>query len=240
MVAIKANQTASFLAKPDPSLRAVLLYGPDAGLVSERGQKLARLLAARENPPGEVLRLEDGDLDADPDRLAVELLTVPMFGGPQIIRAAAGRRMNAAVRAILDGGPPAGAIIVEAGELRRDDGLKTAFEKSPHAAAIACYPDEGASLDGLITEIVSAAGLDITPDARQELVARLGADRALSRSEVEKLVLYAHGAGRIEVDHVADIIGDAADMTSRSGDRSGGGGERGWCADRVRPGGGGG
>ncbi len=213
MVAIKANQTASFLAKPDPSLRAVLLYGPDAGLVSERGQKLARLLAARENPPGEVLRLEDGDLDADPDRLAVELLTVPMFGGPQIIRAAAGRRMNAAVRAVLDGGPPAGAIIVEAGELRRDDGLKTAFEKSPHAAAIACYPDEGVSLDGLISEIVSAAGLDITPDARQELVARLGADRALSRSEVEKLVLYAQGAERIDVEHVTDIIGDAADMT---------------------------
>ncbi|MEZ5855681.1 MAG: DNA polymerase III subunit delta [Hyphomicrobiaceae bacterium] len=213
MVAIRANQSTSFLAKPDPSMRAVLLYGPDAGLVAERGQKLAKLLAERETPAGEVLRLDDSDLDSDPDRLGVELLTIPMFGGPKIIRAAAGRRINAAVRALLAGGTPAGAIIVEAGELRRDDGLRTVFEKSPNAAAIACYPDEGASLDGLISEVLKAAGMEIAPEARQELTARLGADRALSRSEVEKLALYAQGAERIEIDHVTEIIGDAADMT---------------------------
>ena len=41
---------------------------------------------------------------------------------------------------------------------------------------------------------------------------RLGADRALSRGEVEKLALYAHGRGTVEVDDVEAIVGDASEL----------------------------
>ena len=213
MVAIKANQATSFLNKPDPKIRCVLLFGPDAGLVSERSQKLAQLLATREKPPGEVVRMDDTDLENDLDRLSVELLTVPMFGGAKIVRANAGRRLNAAlVKPLLEGPALPGALIVEAGALRPDEGFRALFEKSAAAVAIACYPDEGASLDDLVGEVLRAAKLEIAPEARQELLARLGADRVLSRGEVEKLTLYAHGAGRIELAHVEAIVGDASEM----------------------------
>ena len=42
------------------------------------------------------MRLDDADLDDDPARISVELQTMPMFGGRKIVRAAAGRRVNAA------------------------------------------------------------------------------------------------------------------------------------------------
>ena len=41
---------------------------------------------------------------------------------------------------------------------------------------------------------------------------RLGADRALSRSELEKLALYATGAGTVTIDHVEAIVGDASEL----------------------------
>jgi DNA polymerase-3 subunit delta len=209
MVALRSGQVGAFLARPDR--RLVLLYGPDSGLVSERSQRLAALLAARDDPPGEMLRLDDADLETEPDRLSVELMTVPMFGGAKIVRATSGRRMNAAVRAVLDGaGDMAGALIVEAGELRPDDSLRSVFEKSAVAVAIACYPDEEGSLEGLIDEMVRAAGLSIAADARTELVSRLGADRALSRAEVEKLLIFVHGRPRIESEDVEAIVGDAS------------------------------
>lgn len=214
MVAIKAAQANAFLSKPDKKIRAVLLYGPDAGLVSERAQKLASLLAAQEQPPGEIVRLDDSDLEGNPERLTVELFTVPMFGGAKIVRTSTGRRINAGtLQPILTEGELAGILIVEAGALRNDDKLKALFEKSASAAAVVCYPDEGASLDGLVSEVLKEAALDIAPDARQELLARLGADRVLSRAEIEKLALYAYGKDCIELADVEAIVGDASDLT---------------------------
>ena len=72
-----------FSHRPDPRYSAVLFYGPDAGLVLERAQALAKACAERERPPGEILRLDDTDLDGDPDRLAVELRTVADVRRPE-------------------------------------------------------------------------------------------------------------------------------------------------------------
>lgn len=213
MVAIRTQNAAAFLAKPDPAVRAFVFYGTDPGLISERAQGLALALSARENPPGEIIRLDDTDLENDPDRLTVELLTVPMFGGSKILRTQSSRRITAAtIKPLLEGGPLPGALIIEAGNLRADEGLRALFEKSPMAAAVGCYADEGASLDQLINEVLGAAGLKIGPEAREELAARLGADRALSRAELDKLALYAAGAGVVTVDHIEAVVGDASEM----------------------------
>ncbi|MFV0299079.1 MAG: DNA polymerase III subunit delta [Hyphomicrobiaceae bacterium] len=212
MVAITNPQFPAFLKKLPPDIRAFLLFGPDAGLIAERGQMLARTIAQRETPAGEILRLEDTDLESDPDRLAVELQTTPMFGGSKIIRTSTGRRMNPAVRSLMDARALAGTLIVEAGDLKREDSLKKLFEKDTTSATIACYPDNDSSLDTLVTEVLGAHGLTILPDARQEVMSRLGADRTMSRSEIEKLALYALGSSEIHVHQVTEIIGDAADL----------------------------
>jgi len=81
MVAVKTHQADAFLSALDRLPRAVLLYGSDAGLVLERAAQLSRRLAAQDDPPGEILRLDDTSLEDDPDRLFVELKTVPMFAG---------------------------------------------------------------------------------------------------------------------------------------------------------------
>lgn len=213
MVAVKAHQAASFLKAPDPRLAAVLFYGPDAGLVAERGQTLARAIAARETPPGEILRFDDADLEDDAERLGVELRTLPMFGGRNVVRASAGRRISAAaLKPLVEEGPLAGFLIVEAGNLRPDDALRALFEKAPNAAAVACFPDEAHDLETVVREVLGAAKLAITPEARDVLLSRLGADRALTRGELEKLALYAHGRRTIEVEDVEAIVGDASEL----------------------------
>lgn len=214
MVAVKAHQANAFLKSPDPRHSAILFFGSDIGLVSERAAQLARALAQREDPAGEIIRLDDNDLDNDPDRLAVELMTMPMFGGRKIVRTTASRRINAnALRPLLEGPAIAGVLIVEAGNLKPDEGLRPLFEKSAIAAAIACYGDEAQDLEIMVRQILDAAGLKIAPDARDLLVARLGADRALSRGEIEKLALYALGKAEIDADDVEAIVGDASEQS---------------------------
>lgn len=213
MVSLKAQNVGSFLASANKSTGAVLLYGPDAGSVSERAIRLAQRLAQAEDPPGEIVRVDDTDLEQNPDHLSIELLTVPMFGGRKIVRAIAGRRINAAaLKPLIEGPVLAGSLIVEAGDLKPTDAMRALFDKSPAAVAIPCYADEARDLGGMIAEILEAAKLSITPEAHQQLVARLGADRALSRSEVDKLALYAAGKGTIDVDDVEAVVGDAAEL----------------------------
>jgi DNA polymerase III subunit delta len=213
MVAIKSHQADAFLKAADRVPAAVLLYGSDAGLVAERAAGLAQRLAERESPPGEILRMDDASLEDDPGRIFVELQTAPMFGGRKIVRAEAGRRVTAAaLKPLIEAGGLAGVLIVEAGSLRPDDAMRALFEKAPGAAAVACFPDEARDLEALMREVFAAGKVQITPDARRMLLARLGADRALSRAELEKLAIYAAGKDLIDESDVEAAVGDAAEM----------------------------
>jgi DNA polymerase-3 subunit delta len=211
MVAVKAHQAEAFLRPPGPSVAAVLFYGSDAGLVSERAAKLAAIVAARDT--GEIIRIEDADLDNDPDRLAVELQTIPMFGGSKVVRAIAGRRITAAaLEPFIAGDRLAATLIVEGGNLRPTDTLRTLFEKAAKAAAVACYPDEAHDLETLVRDTLKSHGLAISPEARDLLLTRIGADRALSRGEIDKLAIYAAGKSEIDASDVDAIVGDASQL----------------------------
>src|SRR5438874_435601 len=213
MVAIKTHQATAFLAALDRVPSAVLLYGGDAGLVAERATQLAKRLTERDSPPGEIIRLDDASLEEDPGRIFVELQTAPMFGGRKVLRTIAGRRVTAAqLKPLVEGGDLQGHLIVEAGNLRPDDALRALFEKSPAAAAIACFPDEARDLEAVMREVFAPGKMQITPEAKRLLLARLGADRALSRAEIDKLVLYAHGKSMIEESDVEAAVGDAAEL----------------------------
>jgi len=213
MVAVKAHQAQAFLSSFDGKFRAVLFFGSDPGLAAERAEQLAKRAAARSDPPGELIRIDDADLDTNPDRLTVELATVPMFGGPKIIRTSTGRRVNAqSLKPLVEGGALEGLLIVEAGNLKPDDALRLLFEKAATAAAVACYSDGAQDLEVLIREMIKAAGATISHDARHALVERLGADRALSRGEVEKLLLYAGPGAEIGVQDVEAVVGDVSEL----------------------------
>ncbi len=213
MVAVKTHQANAFLAALDRVPSAVLLYGGDAGLVAERATQLAKRLTERDSPPGEIIRLDDASLEEDPGRIFVELQTAPMFGGRKVLRTIAGRRVTAAqLKPLVEGGDLQGHLIVEAGNLRPDDALRALFEKSPAAAAIACFPDEARDLEAVMREVFAPGKMQITPEAKRLLLARLGADRALSRAEIDKLVLYAHGKSMIEESDVEAAVGDAAEL----------------------------
>lgn len=214
MVAVKAAQAEAFLSNLKSPTVAWLLYGSDAGLVSERAASLAERLARNESPPGEIVRMDDSDLEHDPDRFSVELLMVPMFGGRKIVRATAGRRLNAALlKPILSEPALPAFLIVEAGNLRPDDSLRQMFERPPHAAAIACFADDTRDLDAVVRQVLEAHSLEIKPDARELLISKLGADRVLSRGEVEKLALFCMGGDEITAEDVEAIVGDASELT---------------------------
>jgi DNA polymerase-3 subunit delta len=207
MVQVKPADADRMLAKPDPAVRVVLVYGDDEGLVSERASRFAEAVTGKD---GEHLRLDMAALSDNPGRLADEANAIPMFGGRRAIslRVSGNRSIEDALHALLEQPPKDSWVIVIAGELRKSSPLRKLAEDAKGAWAVACYADTARDLDRLIDEETKAAGVTIAPDARELLKNLIGSDRLLSRAEVQKLCLYAIGSPGITADDVRALIGD--------------------------------
>jgi DNA polymerase-3 subunit delta len=214
MVAVKSQDADRLVAAPPPGAVAFLVFGPDSGLASERA---ARLVAAATDPsdPFSLVRMEAAAVTADPARLADEAYAVSMFGGRRaiLIKDAGARASLADILApLLKSPPPETTLIVEAGDLKKSNPLRTLFERDRNAYAVICYEDTGPALSRLVDEEVKAHGLTITSSARALLVTSLGGDRLLSRAEVRKLCLYALKAGQIVDEDVLATVVDSAGL----------------------------
>ncbi|MGO9631815.1 MAG: DNA polymerase III subunit delta [Xanthobacteraceae bacterium] len=211
MVAIKSADVDRFLARPDPARPVVLVFGPDAGLVSERINALVKASVDDVNDPFSLVRLEAEELSANPARLVEEAQTIPLFGGRRAVWAKAGSRNIApAVEAVLALPSSECRMVIEAGDLRRNAPLRVVCERAKNAAALPCYADSERDLARLIDNEMRAADLALKPDARAMLIPLLGGDRAASRNELRKLALYAHGRGEVDVDDVTAVVSDAS------------------------------
>ena len=211
MVAIKPADVDAFVARPDPARPVVLVFGPDAGLVSERVNALVKSSVDDVNDPFALARLEAEDLSAEPSRLVEEAQTIPLFGGRRAVWVKAGSRNIApAVEALLALPAIECRVVIEAGDLRRNAPLRSLCEKAKKAAALPCYTDNERDRERLIDSEMREAGLKLAPDARAMLVPLLGGDRQASRNEIAKLALYARGRDQVGVDDIAAVVSDAS------------------------------
>jgi len=205
--------------KLSPQYLAVLVYGPDEGLVRERATKIAKQVVADLQDPFLVANIEPDSLKSEPGLLADEAAAISMMGGRRVVRIeGAAENTTAAAKSFLDNPIGDGLIVISAGNLRPTSGLRKLFEKAKNAAALPCYEDNQASLDALIHEVMRENGLSIDADASAFLQMNLGSDRLVSRSELNKLALYMGGEGKREsdmvtLDDVAACVGDSGALT---------------------------
>jgi DNA polymerase-3 subunit delta len=210
---IDTRRADGFIAKPDAAVRAVLLYGPDAGLVRERMAALTKSVAGSLDDPFRTAEFPADILKSDPARLADEAAALALTGGRRAVRF---RDASDTVADVFSGwleDPKGdGLIIVTAGELTPRAKLRMLFEDAAQAAAVACYADDADAVARLVRDTLKNAGLSISPDALDWLTDHLGGDRELTRRELEKLVTYVgDGPNRtVTEDDVLACVGDTA------------------------------
>lgn len=214
MVAVQAGKVRQFINKPDTNTRAILIYGPDAGMVREHASTLSKYFSKSGTEEGEIVLVDDSDSSHAPDRLAVELQMVPMFGGMKVIRFRPAARTNPKLveELITDKNLPS-YLIVEAGDLKKTAKIRQIFEKSKHAYALPCYADDARGVTQIIDEELSKANVTMAPPVKQYLASLLGADRGVSRTEIQKLLLYVQGKPSIEIEDIEAIIGDSSALS---------------------------
>lgn len=203
-----------FVKKPNPKARAILVYGPDDGLMRERAGLMGASVVADMNDPFNVAVLSAEILSEDPARLSDEARAMSLMGGARLVRIeGAGDKHTTLLKDYLADPSPDNLVIVEAGELTPRSSLRLLFEKSDNAAAIPCYVDDERGVANLIRSTLSENGFSIQADAVQWLAQNIAGDRARVRGEIDKMMLYMGDEKRITLDDVRAACGEAGDQS---------------------------
>ena len=205
-------QLANFLKRPDAAVTVALVFGPDEGLVRERADALVKaVLGDAGDDPFRLALLTADKIRQDPALLADEAAAMSLMGGRRVVRVRdAADGISASLKHVLEAGRGEALLVLEAGDLGKSSSLRKLCEAADNAAAIPCYADGPREIASLIRETLQAQRIAIGDETVEYLVGNLGSDRAVSRQEIEKLVLYAGAGGRIELADAVASVGDSS------------------------------
>lgn len=192
MVAIKTAAVSRFVQSLPRQVVGALLYGSDTAQISAGTDAVMKSWrSAMKDAPPDVIKLYEHDLSAAPERITVELTTIPMFGGTRIVwlvspPASTHAAIVEAANELRDA-----LLLIQAPDLKKSSKLVQAFESAQHLAALACYGEETRDVLAAIKSDLAGQGYAIDGDALALLQEKVGNSQLAARAETEKLIAYA-------------------------------------------------
>lgn len=187
---IGAREIEGFLKHPGAAAGA-LIYGTDAGQVRQKVAQLAEGWLGPKADPMAKCELTAEKIAEDPAILADELGALSLMTPKRVVLL---RDVDddclEAVQGALERRAPENFLILYATESLAGSDVRAFAEKSALLAAVPCYKDEGANLDGLIRDILRGYGLNANTEVIRYLSSQLSGDRQIIAGELEKLSLY--------------------------------------------------
>ena len=193
---LKGAEISRYLARPDPTRPALLIYGQDAMRVAlKRAEAVAALTGPNADEEMRLTRMAGADLRKDPAQLLDAVKAVGFFPGPRVVLVddapdAAAPAIAAAIAAWKMGDA---VIVVAAGGLAKNSALRKLFEPRPAAVTAPIYDDPPGEEE--IERWLKEAGLREVPRPAMKDLALLS--RALDpgdfRQTIEKIALYKLG-----------------------------------------------
>jgi DNA polymerase III subunit delta len=220
------RDAAGFLAKPDPAVPAVLIYGADPMRVADRRQALLRAITG---PDAEaemrLTRMSGSELRRDPAQLIDAMKASGFFPGPRAVFLddAVDGLAGIVAEALGAWAPGDAQLVATAGALTSASKLRKLFEGDKRALVLAVYDDpmgrseieaalraEGLTPPPEAAEALSALAQVLEPgDFRQTLTRialyKLGDPAPLTAAEVAALAPASHEAA---IDDMLDAVAE--------------------------------
>ena len=212
---LAAKQLPAFLKNPAASSQAVLVYGPDEGQVREHARNLLKAVVDDPKDPFAVEELSDDALKDDMACLADALFALSLMGGRRAVwlESDSDKVGKFLSELYAEGKKPEAYLVIVAGELTPRSTLRALFEAHPQLQALACYRDEGYSLTGVISQHFQTAGMRLSRDVVDYLADNLGNDRQVTRSELDKILLYLGDDKELSVEVAMELVGNRSETS---------------------------
>lgn len=204
----------NFAKNPDKGIKAVLVYGPDAGLVAMRGRQMLEAVVDDLSDPFRTVQFVFNDIKDDAARLSDEINAMSLMGGRRFIRVVdASANMPAEIGQAILSSKSDTLVVFESGELTPASSLRKFFEKEPSVVALPCYADDMASMRRVAENKLRNEGFSYDNDAIVYLATSFAGDRLVIISEIEKLITFMGSDKKITIDAVKECIGDNAESS---------------------------
>jgi DNA polymerase-3 subunit delta len=205
---LDARRVEAFLANPGAT-RVVLLHGEDEGLIREWAAQLVRGVAGSLD---DAFRVSEVDRDGF-SRLPDEVAAMSLTGGRRVVRVRdATDAATTHVQKLLAGNGP-GLLVLEGPGLGNKSKLKTLLDRSEVSATIACYPMDARTVSQLARSVLEADRISVDSDTLSWLSGQLGADRGVTRRELEKLALFVAPGGSADIVAARACVGDLSGLS---------------------------
>lgn len=212
-----ANQIENFIRSPDPNIKAALLYGPDAGLVSTRSKQLRKRLLQDPSDPFSLAEITGDTLEEDPAKLMDEMKAISFSGGRRMVLiSSASEGVVETIKHCLEDptlSPDDAFLLVLAGDLTPRSKLRALFEKQPEVATLPCYQDDVRGVTQIVRNWATKTERQLEPDVLPYLQATLGGDRLQIIGSLAKLDMYLADQKQITLEDVTLCLGDAREVS---------------------------
>ncbi len=219
---IKPYQADAFINNiaGNKEIFAVLVYGPEAGLIQMRSKKIATSIVADLSDPFLVVSLNEKQFDDDKGLLADEFAAMSMLGGRKLIMVDGGNKTTDSLKMIFDAGKDKdfkligdNFILITAGDLDKSSSLRKFAEANPYIATIACYEDDAATISGIINQKLREEKFTFDGEVVQILLNKFGKNRQIILNEIEKLSLFMGKEKHITAEALLENIADMAEVS---------------------------
>ncbi len=208
---IQSYKVDDYIKNIPNNIIGILLYGPDRGMGKERQEKIINNLGLDKNDDFNTTRLLGDDVSSDNGLISGFAQQVSLTGGRHlIILTDCNDKSVSAVKNFSDIETDA-ILICTADELKPSSPLRKIFEEHEKLIALPCYKDDDKSIAMLLRQAMTENNISMDKDAFNWAIINMGSDRALTRMEIEKLIVYAGTNKTLSLDDVKKCMIDSSE-----------------------------
>jgi len=202
---IQAKLIDKFIANSLNDIESLLLYGPDAGLISERKINITKKILGENFDDLNYTHIEASSVKKDPSILDNEINSISLMQERKlIIISGCPTNFGKIAENSLNNKKSDNFIIFLASELSPSSNLRKLFENKNNLAALPCYNDDKYTVISLIKEAFPNKNLD--HDVIEYIANNISGDRQLIKKEIEKLQIYFHDKKEVSFNDVVNLL----------------------------------
>ena len=205
---IKAYELKSLVEKK--KYAAYLVYGQNKGLVREKSQTI---IDTYKDDQTEIIKFENDELISEPEKLSNEFNTFSLIAEKKIIHVLNTKdNLTETITNTINNQDSTNLIIFETSELTPRSKLRKFFEKEKNLGILACYFDTERDVQDLIETTFKKEGISISRDISLLIAKRLGNERHIIKSELEKIILYLKDKKEFKAEDILKCLSQNEDF----------------------------